>query len=1556
MMAALIRRRVAVSMLFVGLTLLGIVSYRQLPWELLPSVDFPFLVIEVLSPRDQDPRELERDAIIPLEGAIGTLEDIEEIEASVDRRQGRIFVTYRPYTDIKYAYLRLQERITAARAGLDPQYQVIVNKVDTEQLSNMFMNLQARGGGGVDRVRHLVDLEVVPELEAIDGMASVMVFGGRSRSMDIILDPAALEAHGLTPSDVSASIRASNQYTAGVGTIPAGDRRLAVNVVGDYTKATDLEAVVIDPSIPLTLGDIAEVRFGVREPTTLSRVNGKESVTIQLIRDSRANLLDLADATYPIIERLNRRLAAQDMEIAIEFDSADYLKRNLDLIIDLALSGGLLAILILWFFLRNWRMVLVIAVALPISVLAAFNLFFAFDVTINSLSLVGIALAVGMLVDNSIVVLENIYRLAERGRPPMEAVLQGTREVWRSISAATLTTIVVFLPFLFAENFLVRVLGYQVGVAIVATLLISLLAALVLVPMLTAALLAGQHRLDATRAGRPLMDRYTLLLKSAMRSPLRVLGTATVLFFATLLTALFFNLRPAGDASNDAITLYMTMPAGATLATSDQAVAQLEERLADIPEADQLLSQINEEDGTVTVQLAEDFAEIGGRSIGDIREEIRSRLSGFEAAEVDFEEPRTGGGRMGDGGGGGRGGGLEAMLGLGSETETIRLRGSDLGELTRTAEDILFQLENLTSIERARIQQPDERPELHLRFDPLLLSLYGVQISDVARQLNTFQPEVSAGPQFRDGVDRYDILLRNPAFEERSVENLRELPITAPATGARVPLGELTSILYSEGTSVIQRVNQERQIEVTYRFQSTITESNTILEGARDEIDDLIAAMPIPSGVAVEVIHDPSDLDDFYFLIAVAVLLIYMLLAGVFESLVNPFIIMVTIPLAAIGSLWGIILTDHALLNANTLMGFLILLGIIVNNGILLIDYTGQLRQRGFRTQRALVAAGRSRLRPILITALTTVVALLPLAMGRMEYVTQIAAPFAITVIGGLVFGTAFTLLLIPTTYSGMESFQRWFRSLPLRIRLTQILLVAGGAALVYWQVESLVWRAANGVLVLTLVPAVTYLVRESLRRASMTRPAGGNLSIEVTYLYKIYGLPGRFRRAWQRLPAMEAEGGGRIGIALGVVWAFLIYFTYFYLDSGGWQFLWVHPVYAMTLILAHRVTARISGDGRVIRLGRRLPGLIRWGLPAVNLVLFALQWERRTWVVVVGVLWYGALGIYAAADRLQNRAINVARISGRFARIRRAFYRTIQAIPVLGRRTRPVSALGGLSLSIDQGMFGLLGPNGAGKTTLMRIICGIIEPTFGNLTINGLSARENREELQGLIGYLPQEFGTYENLTPDEYLHYQALLKGLTDPAVREARIEEVLAAVHLEERRHEKIGSFSGGMKQRIGIAQTLLHLPRILVVDEPTAGLDPRERIRFRNLLVELSQNRIVIFSTHVIEDIASACDRVAVLNRGSLEYLGTPREMTGLAADKVWEFEVDAEAFDALRTQPEVVHHYRAGDTVRVRWLGATSPRPDAVTAVPSLEDAYLWVLSRSRAEARREESQ
>ncbi|MDD3643667.1 MAG: efflux RND transporter permease subunit, partial [Candidatus Krumholzibacteria bacterium] len=1026
------------------------------------------------------------------------------------------------------------------------------------------------------------------------------------------------------------------------------------------------------------------------------------------------------------------------------------------------------------------------------------------------------------------------------------------------------------------------ILGRHVGVSIIATLVVSLAAALLLVPMVTHAVLSrsGARRGFAPAAalsGRA-VEIYRVILKTCMRFPARTILGAIVVFFASVLICVGLSATGGREEETSSFDVFLTMPKGSTLETTDEAVRNIEERLAGIAETRDVVSRIYADEARVTVALAEGYVDIDGRTLPQVRDDARRRLQDFRAGDVSFEEPASSA-RFRGGGGGGIGRQAMRFFGFGSQGESIVVKGDDFESMRLFAENLRGYLEDLPSIERAEIDVRPGGPELHLLLDLPLMSWAGLSVQTVRSELAAFPSESPTGRSLTAGVEEYEIVVRRaveePEEEERTVEDLRRLPLQS-RSGGTIDLGDVSRMIFSEGQTEIRRVNQEKQIELTFTFADEIAGSRRLAEGARAEIARLVDGLVVPDGVAVELVEEDTGVGEFKFLIIAALILIYMILASVFESLTTPLVMMFTIPLAAIGSLWLLILSGTSILDPYTLTGFLILLGVVVNNGIILIDYSLILQRRGYRPLRALLAAGTARIRPILITAITTIVAMVPLAMGKAEEISIIGAPFAITVIGGLAFSTLFTLIFIPVVFTALRSSLAWLGALPLGVKILQAALLIAGAWLVDRGVDSLIWRSALYVALVFVIPAAVWFVLASLRTASAAIAGEGPITIVVRNLGKIYGQPSRFVREWRKGPAIRARRGITMRPDAGaLLWqlpalGFGAWFVFSYLTSFFRAFLAFHAVWFFALHLWNSWSGELRAESsplpeRLRRAAAAVEPLLLWGLPAAALVAFYLRWGHIPQIVFIAAIWFVPVFIFALARRLHRRDVNIARIEGRLGGMRRMLYRFVVSIPVIGRRQIPFRALDRVSLEIGSGMFGLLGPNGAGKTTLMRIICGILDQNYGTITINGLDAARHREELQGLIGYLPQEFGTYENMTAREFLDYQAILKGLVEAGERRRMVEYVLSAVHMEESADRKIGSFSGGMKQRIGIAQILLHLPRILVVDEPTAGLDPRERIRFRNLLVELSRDRIVIFSTHIIEDIYSSCHRVAVLDR-------------------------------------------------------------------------------------------
>ena len=1557
----IIKRKITICMLFIAISLLGYVSYKQLKVEMLPNAELPMLFIRVTSDKDVTPAYMESQAVIPLEGVISTIEGVENIEATARNRQGEIRVDFKKGMNLKYTTLKLQEKVNSVIPSLPDGFTVNIERANVNGVNNNFMTLQVRGTGGVDRLRALVDKEIKPQLENIDGIAAVNVYGGREKAIEILINEEALAALKLTPAHIRDMLAQYNQERTFLGYINSPDIRYYVHLDANYDHISEIENIIVAPG-PVYLKNIATVFFDMKEETTLSRVNGKEAISVALVNDAQVNILELSDRTKKRIEALNSQFPADEIELVIQSNSADEIEKNINQVVELGISGALLAIAVLWFFLRNIHLVIFIALSIPISILAAFNLFYYYDISINSLTLIGMALAIGMLLDNSIVVLENIYRLFTHGKKAEEAVTQGTREVWKSILASTLTTVTVFMPFLFSDEVFIRLIGEHIGVSIIATLVFSLSVALLLIPMSTYVMLKrnkGQSVFhDKLSINQRPIQIYTVLLKTSLRKPAVCITGCIVVLVSMWMAVLSTNSDSSKPVNTDRVNMTLTMPSSSTLEYSDRMVAILEEKLDSFPEKKEVISRIQEDAASITLVLKDDYHKNGNRSISAIVEEL-NKLMQLPNVDIRISTGSSGNGQNSAASTMNR---FMSILGVGDNRESIVIKGSDFDMMDIVADNIRYNLREMDFIAWNWATNPGRRNEIQLIFDPILLASYNITRQNIANGLSSLNKELSTNSYLKLKNDEYAIVIKEDMSEEeekkkknlqKTIDDLHKVMIP-DANGGLHELSQIASIRQTRDISSIRRVNREREITIFYGITQSKELPKDVLNGYRDEIDQLIAGYNMPSGIAIETVREEESLSEFNFLIIASLILIFMILASVFESVSTPFVLLFTIPLAAIGSLLGLFITGNSLMNANTMTGFLILLGVVVNNGIILIDYSNILRRKGYSRNRALITSGYSRLRPILITTTTTVIALLPMAMGNTDYAGAIGAPFAVTVIGGLSFSALLTLILIPTVYLSLENILKWYRSLSRPMHLLHLAIYIAGVLYIYNCVYGVFTQLLYVMALTALIPGCTYFIKKSIRIAD-NRIIGkdDDIVIEISNLVKIYDRANKFTRQWESGIELRKRLGlhsefHRLRDFVPVLWQvvvylFLLYMVTCYLQSTFWIIALSFAMCAGFYDLWKKVKEYLKHKSRNHKkLVNILHKIVYFALPAVTLMIISERIDSTPATVVIGFLWALGLAVKLTSDYLYVHRINIERLTGKFAETKRTIFTIVKSIPIIGKRRTPFMALKGVSFSIKTGMFGLLGPNGAGKSTMMRIITGILEQSYGTVWINGLNTNEYREELQSLIGFLPQEFGMYESMTSWEFLDYQAMLKGITDPIVRKERLEYVLKAVHMYERKDHRIGSFSGGMKQRIGIALILLHLPRILVVDEPTAGLDPRERIRFRNLLVELSRDRIVIFSTHIIEDIASSCNQVAVINRGELKYYGDPADMTRFADNKVWVFDIEPEKFDTL-DEKLIVNNMMNGDKIRVRYISVEKPYENAERVESNLEDAYLCLL-------------
>ena len=1043
--------------------------------------------------------------------------------------------------------------------------------------------------------------------------------------------------------------------------------------------------------------------------------------------------------------------------------------------------------------------------------------------------------------------------------------------------------------------------GSQIGVSIISTLGISLLVAFFFIQMAAYMIIKAQKKEEGFYKKISIRQRpvqiYMVLLKMTMRNTFTVFVCAVVVLFAVIILAMGNQEKGQKSAKSDRFTINMNMHNGSTLEKADGYVRILEDRLKDIPELKELICYVTAENANLTFVLKDDYEKIGKRDMATIRDEV-NRLSWINNGQYWYY--------ISDAIGGGNGqndvvSGLSRMLnmlGIGYRGESIIITGKDQDLMRLVGEELNYQINQQDNIAYCQLGGTGRRPELHLYFNQILMNSYDISKNSISQSLSAFNSGTSSGSKLKIDDKEYDIVIKEKIesidsiseqeLRTKDMADLKNLTIKNNKGGIHT-ISEIATTKLTSGPSWINRVNGEKRQYMWFGFnfgQKDVPQD--LINASREEIQDLIDSYPLPPGIAVELVEQEDSFADFRFLMLAAAALIFMILASVFESLSTPFVLLFTIPLAAIGSLFALYVADYSLSNINTLIGLLILLGVVVNNGIILIDYTNILRKRGFGRVRALISAGLSRVRPILITSLTTIIALLPMAFGESEYSGLIGAPFAICVIGGLACSSLLTLIIIPSVYLGLENTIDWYKALPKKIMIIHLLVLISAIYLIDTLVEGLLYQIIYFVIIFIAIPGFIYLSRTTLRSADkQIIPANKPIKITIENLVKIYDRPSLIEREW--------EGGIKLRRKL--------------VPDSIWHNKYVEmiPYVAVPLIL-----------------------------------IWKDDWTGGSWFLYF-LLSALVFAIRRISAYVYDNNIEVRNIEGKWSRFKRSIFGFAISVPFIGKRHRPYKALKGVSFEITNGMFGLLGPNGAGKSTFIRIISGILEQSYGTIWINDLNTKDHREAIQGLIGYLPQEFGTYETMSAYDFLDYQAILKGITDSDVRKERLEYVLTAVHMWERKDDKINSFSGGMKQRIGIALILLHLPRILVVDEPTAGLDPRERIRFRNLLVELSKERIVIFSTHIIEDISSSCNQVVVINKGELRYYGTPNEMLGFADSLVWSFSVTPQEFEEKLEMQYVVLHLQDGKNIQVRYISETCPWPGAVRVEETLEDAYLCLL-------------
>ncbi len=1022
-----VRRPVAVTMLFVAVLVAGYLSWGRLGVDLLPDVESPKIVVSLRS-GDRSPEEMEERWGEGIEAQLVTVRRMKSV-SSVSRT-GRILVTVEFHwdTDMDFALIDVQKAVGAL--GADPDVDSLtVQRFDPRAAPIMTLGLLAAEQTiDLDQLRRVGRDSVQRTLERLEGVAEVRLIGGRTREVRVEPDLYKLKAFGVTLDDIERYLRAANVDTPG-GTVEDGSLVYAVRGLGRFRQLSDVARVTVgwreaaleaegqvttagqtitaSRLVPIRLDEVATVTQADEEVQNLVFVDSREGVGVTVYKEAGANTVQVTRRVAEATERLAQDLPG--IELRVVHAQARYIDQAVSEVERAAAVGIALAVLVLFAFLRSPKPTLIVALAIPVSVVTTLVLMYAAELTLNVMTLGGLALGAGMLVDNAIVVVENVYRHLQQGFTRIEAAVRGTSEVAGAITASTLTTVVVFLPIVFVHGLAARLFEEQ-AFTVGFSLLASLAVALLLIPMAASQLFP----LAATAGGaRHQYPRLRRLVEASLRRRGRVVLGAGVLFAVALVLLVRGGTEflPKSDQSQFAVKL--RLPEGTRVENTAAGVHVIEAALREnygpyvegiyaevglLPEDEHLLSEeaTGENTATIRVALTEPSLRPSAETLVTSLDPFLKRVPGTRVSYVMDES------------------GLTSTLGVGSSPLTVEVRGRDLVELRRLTERLRQQLASLPALYNVVSSFQEGPPEVELRLDRVTAAGLGLDLDAIASQVRT-QVDGSRVTSFQAEDDERWVAIRFP--ELPGLASLDGLELTVPGRGP-VLLRDVVRPIRGEGAREIYRKDQSRVGIVGAQVASGVPFSE-----AASKVRQVLSTLGLPSGYRAILGGEEEQRRDTLRQLALAavlaVVLIYMVLASLFESLVHPFTIMLTVPLALVGvafalALWGI---PMGVMSA---IGTILLAGIAVNNSILLVDFTQERRRRGLSVHQALVDAAETRLRPILMTSLTTLLALAPLAFGFGPG-ASLRAPLAVAVIGGLVASTAVTLLVVPCLYSLLD-------------------------------------------------------------------------------------------------------------------------------------------------------------------------------------------------------------------------------------------------------------------------------------------------------------------------------------------------------------------------------------------------------------------------------------------------------------------------------------------------------------------------------------------------------
>jgi HAE1 family hydrophobic/amphiphilic exporter-1 len=1004
-----VRRRVTVFMVALAVTAFGFVGYSRLPLELFPDIAYPSLTVQTDFP-DTAPQEVEHLITRPIEEAVGVLGGLQTLHSTSRPGSSEVTLEFGWGSNMDLLSMEAREKLDRVVLPDDAEDPIVVR---FDPSLDPILRLALAGGDDLGDMRYLAEMKIKQDFETIRGVAAAQIRGGLEEEIQIAIDQERLAALGIPLEQVRKAVDISNVNVPG-GALRGKEHRYLIRTVNEFDDLEEIADLIIwqKESATVRLREVAEIYMGAKERQEITRAQGRESVEISLYKEGDAN-------TVTVARRIREQLVAWQaklppgLTLTVLFDQSGFIEQAVNEVRNAALIGGLLAVLMLFLFLRDVPSTIIIATAIPLSVIATFMVMYRMDISLNIMSLGGLTLGVGMLVDNSIVVLESVYRKRQEGLDRRQAAVEGATEVGPAVVASTFTTVAVFLPIAFVEGIAGQLFKDQ-ALTVTISLTTSLLVALTMIPMLSAIGGKGRrmHSLPAVPNDRPQMTLgvlsriYDRLVRAAVRRRWVTLAAALGLFFASIGALRWLGTELIPQLNEGEFFFEVSLPEGTSLSATDRVLGRMEKAVAAEDGVERYYSTVGSRlvpGGMSMNTKAENLGQLNvvmeDRADAEREARVVNRLRGqfVDIPDLDMKFGRP------------------SYFSLKTPIEVV-VYGEDLERLRVFSIELAKHLRTVRGLVDVRSSLEAGNPELQVVFDRHRVASLGLDMGLLSETLkNRVQGVVPTRFKKRDRL--IDIRIRNLEGERSSMEDIRNLVVSGP-DGTQLRLLTVADVSVNRGPAEIHRLGQQRAAVITANLKGRT------LGSAIEAVKEIIPKVPLPRGFTTELGGQNREMkvsfESLRFAIGLAIFLVYLVMASTFESFLDPLIVLFTIPLSLVGVVGGLLATGTAI-SVIVLIGSILLVGIVVNNAIVLIDTINRLRRAGVAKEEAVIRAGHMRLRPIVMTTLTTILGLLPMAMAWGEG-AELRSPLAIAVASGLFVSTLLTLVVIPAAYMSVPS------------------------------------------------------------------------------------------------------------------------------------------------------------------------------------------------------------------------------------------------------------------------------------------------------------------------------------------------------------------------------------------------------------------------------------------------------------------------------------------------------------------------------------------------------